>query len=436
MLCYLFNLRARWTRIRGGHCCASFEAWAGSVYRVAPLHRRTTSLAQVYIDGVDVVGEISTLRGILTSLGASSAPTTATPTPAPTTVAPTTAVPTVAGVASSGDMRIYHSTDPAVLSTGTYPVTTSVGGYLQIDTNPGLTTMVDAFPRLTRVEQYLQIDSNANLDALGNAFPVLVELGTDSNGASLRVYNNAALQGFGTAFASLRRIPGTLYIQNNPLLTDWEALRHLECHGGVYQNSPTSHCQNCPTWLLAGAPRQAAMLKRQHNRHFDRPTGSPGDKIDCNPPHRPSRKSQRGGLAPGCTPKPATQHHLLTKSRQGTDTTRRRRRRRRRSSEELGWDAECADPDTMGSGRAAAGRDLNRGLPRRRARWNATGTVTWSARRSQCTAPRSATASTSPCTSTPRFGTRAGRGRGRGRVERGSSTTDPLVICNGFTNSE
>ena len=236
------------------------------MYRAAPLHRRTTSLAQVYIDGVDVVGEISTLRGILTSLGASSAPTTATPTPAPTTVAPTTAtpttaapttvapttaVPTVAGVASSGDMRIYHSTDPAVLSTGTYPVTTSVGGYLQIDTNPGLTTMVDAFPRLTRVERYLQIDSNANLDALGNAFPVLVELGTDSNGASLRVYNNAALQGFGTAFASLRRIPGTLYIQNNPLLTDWEALRHLECHGGVYQNSPTSHCQNCPTWLLA-----------------------------------------------------------------------------------------------------------------------------------------------------------------------------------------
>ena len=37
---------------------------------------------------------------------------------------------------------------------------------------------------------------------------------------SLYVNGNPLLQSLASAFASLRRIPGTLRIENNPLLTD------------------------------------------------------------------------------------------------------------------------------------------------------------------------------------------------------------------------
>ena len=130
------------------------------------------------------------------------------------------------------------------------PATTSVGGYLDIDSNPGLATMDDGFPRLTRIGEYLNIRSNANLVTLGTAFPVLVELGTSGHGISLYVHSNVALTSLGSAFASLRRIPGTLRFYINPLLTDWEALRNLDCHGGVHANNPADSCHNCPTWLL------------------------------------------------------------------------------------------------------------------------------------------------------------------------------------------
>ena len=163
-------------------------------------------------------------------------------------------------MAHTADMGIYYSTDPAVLSTGIYPITTSVGGRLHISSNPGLTTAENAFPRLTRVQERcaptcawsgLNIELNDNLATLGNAFPALVELGSDRNGIALSVSGNSALTTLGSAFASLRRIPGRHRFQNNPLLTDFEALRNVECHGGIFQNFPTPYCQNCPAWLLA-----------------------------------------------------------------------------------------------------------------------------------------------------------------------------------------
>ena len=162
--------------------------------------------------------------------------------------ATTTAAPTVAGVAIGPNVLISSDTD---MSTGLYPVATSVAGHLHIHTNPGLTTMDNAFPRLTRIDWHLQIDTNANLGTLGDAFPVLVELGTNSGGISLYVHTNAALQSLGTAFASLRRIPGTLYFDTNPLLANFDALSNLECHGGAYNNDPATYCQGCPAWLLA-----------------------------------------------------------------------------------------------------------------------------------------------------------------------------------------
>ena len=133
-------------------------------------------------------------------------------------------------------------------------------GELRITSNWYITTMAHdvfpgyepgAFPRLTAVEGRLVISDNNQLVTLGNAFPVLDDLGIGNSGDSLRVWGNDALRSLGTAFASLRRIPGTLYFSENPLLTDWDALRTLVCHGGAYRNDPTANCQGCPGWLLA-----------------------------------------------------------------------------------------------------------------------------------------------------------------------------------------
>ena len=126
-----------------------------------------------------------------------------------------TANPTVTGVVRSF-VEVVGSSNPDVLSDRDYLVTTSVTGSLTIDSNAGLTTAGAAFPRLTRVGGYLCIMGNRNLATLGTAFPVLGEFGTHSTGISLFVYNNAALRSLGTAFASLRRIPGTLLFNEIP----------------------------------------------------------------------------------------------------------------------------------------------------------------------------------------------------------------------------
>ena len=210
-------------------------------------------------------------------------PTAAPPTPAPPTAPLPTAAPTVTGVVHLGAWFIGNGADPAILSTGDNLITTraAIGpdgrAYLQISTqsgittmdnvfprliqadeylgiqrNLGLTTMGNAFPLLAQVEQYLYIELNANLVTLSSAFPALVELGLQSaSGKSLDVNQNAALTTLGTAFASLRRIPGTLYFDTNPLLANFDALSNLECHGGAYNNDPATYCQGCPAWLLA-----------------------------------------------------------------------------------------------------------------------------------------------------------------------------------------
>ena len=180
------------------------------------------------------------------------------PTPAPTTAYPS-ATPTVGGVAHSGDIRIVDTNDdPLELSTGTYPVTTSVSGDVNVGNNPGLRTLGNAFPRLTRVDGVVTFWGNDNLATLGTAFPVLVELGTSANnnyGRSLVLANNPTLRTLGSAFASLRRISGTVYFNNNPLLTNFEALRNVECHGGMAVDqgwgNPSVYCQGCPAWFLA-----------------------------------------------------------------------------------------------------------------------------------------------------------------------------------------
>ena len=62
--------------------------------------------------------------------------------------------------------------------------------------------------------------------------------------------NNPALTTLGTAFESLTSLAGQIYFNLNPLLTDFEALRNLRCHGGVWENNPASFCVGCPSWLI------------------------------------------------------------------------------------------------------------------------------------------------------------------------------------------
>ena len=58
----------------------------------------------------------------------------------------------------------------------------------------------------------------------------------------------------GTAFNNIQNIHGELQIQNNPLLTNFEALRGLQCHGspsgnGTHYYDQRTNCVNCPDWL-------------------------------------------------------------------------------------------------------------------------------------------------------------------------------------------
>ena len=218
-------------------------------------------------DAIIHAATIAGLQARVATLEATPSPTTPGPTGAPS-----------AWVAVVGTINITSENDPAVLlsrsllSTGRitgdpttpfYHQITSVTGYLQFLGNPGLVTLGTGFPRLTHVERYLVIGRNHNLATFGAAFPALVALGAQTNnngmsgcqlpnnGISLSVVENYALTTFGTAFGSLRRICGMLHINSNPLLTDFEALRNLTCHGGVWQNNPAYWCQGCPAWLLA-----------------------------------------------------------------------------------------------------------------------------------------------------------------------------------------
>ena len=225
---------------------------ANSDFQTCGLHRRSvnstsTSTSAVFFNGVDVVDDVAVLRQqVQALLDARSRPG--------------------CNGGCNGVECFNNPAVPSIYTTGTYPVTTSVAGYLEFAHNPGLATLEHAFPRLTRVGQCIEIKNNPNLATLGGAaFPVLDELGAMSygsqpNGASLIVQDNPALRSLGSAFASLRRLDGTLYFVNNPLLTDFEALRNLECHGGAWQSSMgqynrshsnIANCQGCPGWLLA-----------------------------------------------------------------------------------------------------------------------------------------------------------------------------------------
>ena len=105
--------------------------------------------------------------------------------------------------------------------------------------------------------QNLQEVQNLNIvlgymATLENSFENLYLLGRNNHllNPSLVITGNPNLQTLGTAFASLRRIPGRLLIQDNPSLTNFTALSNLECHGGFPNDDSTTYCQNCPNWLI------------------------------------------------------------------------------------------------------------------------------------------------------------------------------------------
>ena len=96
----------------------------------------------------------------------------------------------------------------------------SIGGYLYIRSNPSLT--ITGFGNLLSIQGILSIGYNDNLQTI-------------------------------TGFGNLASIGDHLNIDNNGNL-DFEPLRGLSCHGGVYSNDPSSYCQGCPQWLI-GLPR-------------------------------------------------------------------------------------------------------------------------------------------------------------------------------------
>ena len=190
--------------------------------------------------------------------GAAAQTATRCPTATPTT--PSSLAPTASPAAPVDGCRPYcgdiflWGDNATVLETDYHRNVVHVTGSVTLWSNDEVTAMGNAFPRLEEIGEYLTVMSNDFLTSLDTAFPKLVKLGfsdltRNSGGNSLTILNNHRLVTFGTAFAALRRIRGTLQISENPQLTDWDGLRNLSCHGG-FINGPSTSCPNCPDWLL------------------------------------------------------------------------------------------------------------------------------------------------------------------------------------------
>ena len=193
-----------------------------------------------------------------TASPASSNPTAAPASSNPTTPPPTehpTAAPsdlTSALVAYTGDVSVVYNRYMYLAPTAIYanypencsPTIISISGFLYIANNHynvpnylGLVSMEGAFSGLREIGSNLEITGNYALVTMGDGFAELQQIG-----GVLQISNHVALTSLGTAFSSLERA-GSLQINGNPLLTDFEALRNLRCHGG------SALCENCPAWL-------------------------------------------------------------------------------------------------------------------------------------------------------------------------------------------
>ena len=151
---------------------------------------------------------------------------------------------------------------------GVLPNLRRVEGNLRISQHVAATTLGTGRHPLpskrSRVERRIRICANGVVATLGASFSSLVHMGRDPardgraklcerlgrcSDAALEIINDPVLTTLGTAFASLRQIHGNIEFRN-PLLTNFEARRNLECHNGVRSNSPSTNCVNCPDWLL------------------------------------------------------------------------------------------------------------------------------------------------------------------------------------------
>ena len=220
----------------------------------------STATTRVFVDGVDVVGlssEVSSLRRQVQALidALPSIPPsdslTAEPTPvpsdAPSTLAPSTAPsgsPTVTAVVHTGDVQLGAG---CAFSSAYYTSLNVITGEWTMNGCQNAVTLdiapfggwFGSFMNLERIDKQLKIYGNYNLATLGAAFSNLVQLGAGlpAGAPALLIEVNPLLRTLGTAFAALRRISGTLSIHNNRLsshhpnvLTNFEALRNLECH--------------------------------------------------------------------------------------------------------------------------------------------------------------------------------------------------------------
>lgn len=122
-------------------------------------------------------------------------------------------------------------------------------GNIQIESNIHVTSMNGAFSQLQNMDGQLVVHNNLQLRTLGNAFP-LVPVIINPSASAFQITSNPQLTTLGTSFNSLRQIFGKIYIRDNPLLQNFEALRNLECHGGIRLNNATLYCENCPDWLV------------------------------------------------------------------------------------------------------------------------------------------------------------------------------------------
>ena len=129
----------------------------------------------------------------------------------------------------------------------TFQALEKIDGYLGFYTD--LSTFNGAFPNLIEIGGGLDISRCNSVTTLGNAFPKLEKLGSANNyGLSLYLADNPVLTSLGTAFASLRRIPGTIAF--GEAVQNFSALDNLECHGGIFvDDTGSDYCSQCPKSL-------------------------------------------------------------------------------------------------------------------------------------------------------------------------------------------
>ena len=119
----------------------------------------------------------------------------------------------------------------------------SIDGELSLSDVSNLYSLLYSFPSLHTIKEGISIVNNPRLVDLGEI--PLQFLGANTLGQSVFIQSNPPLVSLGETFSQLTNLTGTITIQDNPNLVNFDGFRNLICHGGVTGESTGE----IPLWL-------------------------------------------------------------------------------------------------------------------------------------------------------------------------------------------